>query len=209
MHHLDLKRTRTKSTMHPRWRLTLIPGSVLLTLTLASYTYSSGPVQVCVPSASPELQLTVESVESRPYSKLPQELPKPVVLVGEVVTVTEPEPEPIIVPYTELEVDMVCQTVWGEARGCSPEEWALVVGCICNRADVFGKSIADVVSAPYQFQGYSPHNPVTEEIKAVVLETLDAWANGAEAPVCEPYATSSDYLYFYGDGEHNWFREEY
>lgn len=118
-------------------------------------------------------------------------------------------PTPTPTPYTSLEVDMICQTVWGEARGCSPEEWALVVGCICNRVDAFEESIADVVSAPYQFQGYSPNNPVTEEIKAVVLETLDAWVRGEAAPVYEPYATSSDYLYFHGDGKHNWFREEY
>lgn len=115
----------------------------------------------------------------------------------------------IVLPYTVHEVELVSKAVWGEARGCSLEEQALVVWCICNRADERNQSIAEVVTAPYQFQGYCADNPVEEDIRALVVQVLNQWAAGEEALVLEPYATTSEYLYFWGDGEHNWFREEY
>lgn len=124
------------------------------------------------------------------------------------MTFVEPEPE-VVAKYSSYEVTLVCQTVYGEARGCSREEQMLVAWCICNRADSTGASIEQVVTAPRQFHGYDPEHPVTDEIRSVVLEVLDAWSRGQKALVYEPYATTSDYLYFSGDGVHNWFREEY
>lgn len=123
-------------------------------------------------------------------------------------TSVELEPE-VVAKYNSYEVTLVCQTVYGEARGCSREEQMLVVWCICNRVDYFGTSVEQVVKAPRQFHGYNPEHPVTDEIRSVVLEVLDAWCGGQEALVYEPYATTSEYLFFSGDGVHNWFREEY
>ena len=115
----------------------------------------------------------------------------------------------VVAKYTPYERTLVCQAVWGEARGCTPEEQALVVGCICNRADAWDMSIEEVVTADGQFHGYDPDNLITNDIRKVVTAELEAWARGEEAPVYPPYATTSEYLYFWGDGEHNWFREEY
>lgn len=123
-------------------------------------------------------------------------------------TFVESESE-VVAKYSSYEVTLLCQTVYGEARGCSREEQMLVVWCVCNRVDSSGASIEQVVTAPRQFHGYSPEHPVTDEIRSVVLEVLDAWSRGQEALVYEPYATTSEYLYFSGDGVHNWFREEY
>ena len=120
----------------------------------------------------------------------------------------ESEPE-VIAKYSSRDVTLVCQTVYGEARGCSRAEQMLVAWCICNRVDTTGSSIEQVVLAPGQFCGYSSRNPVTDEIYNLVLEVLDSWSRGQEALVYEPYATTSNYLYFSGDGVHNWFREEY
>lgn len=128
----------------------------------------------------------------------------------EAVHLNEPHAaELVVAKYSSYEVTLVCRTVWGEARGCSPEEQALVVGCICNRVDAWGQSVEEVVTADGQFHGYSAANPVPAEIFEVVSATLEDWARGEEAPVYPPYATTSEYLFFYGDGEHNWFREEY
>lgn len=107
------------------------------------------------------------------------------------------------------EVTLICQTVYGEAKGCSREEQMLVAWCICNRADATGASIEQVVTAPGQFHGYSSEHPVTDEIRSVVVEVLEAWHNGQEALVLPPFATDPDYLYFYGDGSHNYFRKEW
>ena len=111
--------------------------------------------------------------------------------------------------YNAYEVALVAQTVWGEGRACSKEEWMLIVWCICNRADAYDMSIEEVVLAKNQFHGYNPSNPIDKEIVATVVEVLDAWESGEEALIHEPYATTSDYLFFYGDGKHNWFREEW
>lgn len=120
----------------------------------------------------------------------------------------EPE-EPF--PFTEYEVALIAKTVYGEADVCSNTEQELVVWCICNRVDsgLWGSSIELVVTASQQFHGYSPDNPVTEEHVDLVTEVLCQWYAGEQPRVHAPYATSSSYLYFAGDGFHNWFREEY
>ena len=190
------KRILTKSTMRRRSKLTriLVSGSAILLL--ASCVSWNGPEQDYVPSVSPTLPLMDESQNV------------------EQVSLDKAEPEPLnlsepVVKYTSEEVTLVAKTVWGEARGCSREEQMLVVWCICNRADSSEASIEQVVKAPRQFHGYNPEHPVTDEIRSVVLEVLDAWSSGQEALVYEPYATTSEYLYFSGDGVHNWFREEW
>lgn len=123
--------------------------------------------------------------------------------LGQLVEATRPK------PYTEREVEICAKLLYGEARGCTVEEQKLVIWCICNRADKYGQTIERVATAPQQFLGYSSCNPVLEELCSVVREVLDAWARGEEALVYPPYATSSEYLFFYGDGVHNWFREKY
>lgn len=135
----------------------------------------------------------------------------------EAVTLAVEIPEPIkiteLLPYTDADIETLSKMVWGEARGCAAEEQALCIWTVLNRlADGrFGSSIEAIVTAPYQFAGYSEANPVTDEIQAVVIKALDAWAAGEDAPVLEPYATTSEYLYFTGgaDGLHNWFRGAY
>ena len=119
----------------------------------------------------------------------------------------EPEVE-VVAKYSSAEVTIVCQTVWGEARGCSPEEQALVAWCICNWADYQRTNIAEVVTHN-RFHGFDEGHPVTPEIYEVVTGVLEAWARGEEALVYPPYATTPNYLFFGGDGLHNWFREEY
>lgn len=184
---------RIKSTTRRRSKLTrtLVSGSVMLGL--VSFISWPGPKQDCVPSASQMLPLTAESH----VEEAPNQMP---------MSFVESEPE-VVAKYNSYEVTLVCQTVYGEARGCSKEEQMLVVWCICNRADSSGASIEQVVTAPRQFHGYNPEHPVTDEIRSVVLEVLDAWSGGQEALVYEPYATTSEYLFFSGDGAHNWFRE--
>ena len=113
-------------------------------------------------------------------------------------------------PYTPEEVRIVAQTVFGESSVCSRAEQRLVAWCICNRVDTgfWGDTITDVVT-PTQFNGYDPECDVPEEYLDIAREVLEEWASGQPADVCPPYADSSDYLYFYGDGYHNWFRKDW
>ena len=189
------KRILTKSTTRRRSKLTRILVSGSATLLLASCASWNGPEQDFAPSVSPTLPLTDESQNVEPVSFDEESEP---------INLSEP-----VAKYTSEEITLVCQTVYGEARGCSKEEQQLVVWCICNRADYSGTSIEQVVTANRQFHGYAPENPVTEEIFENVTEVLEAWSRNEEALVYEPYATTTEYRYFYGDGRHNWYREEW
>ncbi len=122
-------------------------------------------------------------------------------------------PEP---PYSEQDIDMLAKMVWGEARGCAPEEQALCVWTVINRLEDgrFGDTLQEVLTAPHQFAGYKAKYPITDEIRAVVEDALAAWESGETAPTLPPYAKTSGYLYFTGargdDGQlHNFFEEEY
>lgn len=126
--------------------------------------------------------------------------------------------------YTYDELLMVANTIEGEAGGLSEDEMRLVAWCICNRVDegIWGDSITEVLSTG-QFYAYVPERPLGTKIAkwdtehdanwhAIHLMTiaqavLDEWSNGEQADIVEPYAITPDYLYFYGDGEHNWYRE--
>lgn len=196
MHRYVPKRILTKLTTRRKLKLTriLVSGSAILLL--ASCASWNGPEQDFVPSVSPTLPLTDESLnaETASFNEVESEL----------INLSEP-----VAKYTSEEITLVCQTVYGEARGGSKEEQQLVVWCICNRVDYSGASVEQVVTANRQFHGYDPENPVTEDIFENVTEVLEAWSRNEEALVYEPYATTTEYRYFSGDGRHNWYREEW
>lgn len=182
--------TRTRSITRRRSMLIrlLVDGSVILLL--VSSAYCPGHEQGSVPIVSQTSQLMEES----------QDVDWDRLIVEDEVSVAK---------YSSRDVTLVAQALWGEARGCSRDEQKLVVWCICNRADARGQSIEEVVTAPHQFAGFNPEHPVDAELVAVAEEVLQAWSRGEEALILPPYANTSDYQFFHGDGEHNWFREEY
>lgn len=114
---------------------------------------------------------------------------------------SEPEPEPVI----SDEAVYIAKTVWGEARGCSREEQEQVIWCILNRVDDprFPNDVIGVVTQPYQFHGYSAEFPVEQALYDLAVDVLDRWKNGGERNL------GPEYLYFSGDGVHNYFRVEY
>lgn len=189
------KRILTKSTTPRKLKLTrvLVSGGVILAL--VSSLSQIGHEQASVPTVSPTSPSMVESQE-------------PIKIDWQSTIEATRIPE-VVAKYSYYEIVLTAKTVWGEARGCSREEQKLVVWCICNRADARNQSVEEVVTAPYQFAGYDPDHPVEPEIVEVVEEVFQAWARGEEALILPPYATTSNYQFFGGDGEHNWFREEY
>lgn len=192
---------RTRSTMRRRSMLTRLLVSGSATLLLVSFAFCPGHRQGSAPTVSQTSQLMEES-QDVDWDRL----------IAEAYLVeaeAEASANAVVTKYSSHEVTLVAKTVWGEARGCSREEQMLVVWCICNRADARGQSIEQVVTARNQFHGYSEGNPVDEDILEAVREVLEAWSRGEKALVLKPYATTSDYQFFIGDGYHNWFREEY
>lgn len=177
------KKTRTKSTTRQERLLILALVGVLLILLLVPSNSGSGQSQDSVRTVS-------------------QRLPQTVVLEE------EEEPEEL---FSDYDAELIAKTIWGEARGCSPEEQRLVAWCILNRVDtgIWGDTIEDVIKYPNAFQGYDINNPTTYKCLELAKEVLIEWTSGGECEVLAPYATEPGYLYFVGRDGHNWFREEW
>lgn len=123
-----------------------------------------------------------------------------------------PTPTPALYIPDEAEVEMLARLIWGEARGIpSDMHKAAVVWCVLNRVDAEGwpDTVAEVVTQPHQFAGYSPDYPATEEFKAIAADVLIRWERekreGGEVGRVLP----AEYVFFTGDGEVNHFRTEY
>ena len=121
-------------------------------------------------------------------------------------------PLPEEITPNEKDVQLIAKTIYGEARGItSSMERAAVAWCILNRVDGTGwpDTIAEVVTQPGAFAGYSPSNPATDEFMTLARDVLVRWEEekrqGGEAGRVLP----ADYTYFSGDGKHNYFRNKY
>lgn len=134
-------------------------------------------------------------------------------------TAQGPEPQ-VIVRYAtgreQEEHDLetlaaLARTVWGEARGCTTTEQAAVVWCVLNRADrpEWPDDPLEVVQQPRQFSGYDPEHPVQPEILDLVEDVLDRWELEKTAVGDVGRVLPREYVFFDGDGRHNYFRTEW
>lgn len=108
-------------------------------------------------------------------------------------------------PYTDEEVQAIARTIAGECYEDKTEDKRKVAEVIVNRVSAgFGDTVMEVVSTPYQFNGYySQSREISENDFAVAKEVLTRWYENG----CEPL---SEYLYFTaGDNRENEFRKEY
>lgn len=108
-------------------------------------------------------------------------------------------------------VEAGAKTVWGEARGCPPQEQAAVMWCILNRVDSseFPNDILSVIEQPGQFAGYSPDNPVEPHLVALVEDVMGRWELEKTAVGSVGRVLPQDYTFFTGDGVYNHFRDAY
>lgn len=122
----------------------------------------------------------------------------------------EPEQEPTQKLWTDEEVIVLAKMLYGEARGVpSKMEQAGCVWCVCNRCDVYNEGVVEITTAPYQFVGYDPNNPILDELYDLCEDVLSRWYAEKAGEVNVGRVLPSDFLYFYGDGQHNYFRNEY
>lgn len=107
----------------------------------------------------------------------------------------------VYVDYADAEY--LANVTWGEARGCSVTEQAAVMWCVLNRVDspLYPDSVGEVVTQRAQFNGYSDNNPITQEMIQLANSVLTYWYGGDDSGRVLP----KEYLYFTGDGKHNYF----
>ena len=195
-----VRRMARQKARRRRARQRNIVAAVTVAITFTAFMLAAGAApesQTKDPSHGIEPEVITHTVESAPLVTAKPEM-------------QTPAPE---LPYTEEEVWMLAQTVYGEAMITNSDmEMAAVAWCVLNRVDnpVFKVStIAEAVTAPSQFHGYSEDHPVDEHIEWLVRDVLNRWVaekNGAENV---GRVLPADYLYFWGDGWHNHFTKEY
>lgn len=116
--------------------------------------------------------------------------------------------------YTERDIEVVAKTVYGEALVTNSDmEMAAVVWCILNRVDskgyACGETIEYVTTFPGQFQGYSESHPVTDHIEELVIDVFERWTAEKNGEKDVGRVLPKEYLYFWGDGRHNYFTTEF
>ncbi len=133
--------------------------------------------------------------------------------VAEAVKLTlhvDDEPEKLV--WSQAEVEAIAKTVYGEAMVTgSDKEMSAVVWCILNRVDspVYPDSIIEVITQHKQFHGYHEENPMDAGIEALVLDVLGRWEAEKQGQENVGRTLPAEYLFFWGDGWHNYFTTEF
>lgn len=136
---------------------------------------------------------------------------QPTVIIDEPITEESTIETDISKPEYRDEVIYIAKTVYGEARGCTTTEQAAVVWSILNRVDSDLKYMPDdiigVVTQKDQYLGYNPKHPVTDEIVNLVEDVIDRWVMEKAGEKNVGRVLPKNYLWFYGDGKHNYFTD--
>lgn len=182
---------------------------LILVIGLISFGINNYKIGQQLESTQKTLEQTQETlrVETEKYLALEEELQT----ANTVIEALKSEEYIVGTTVTKMEIDMLAQTVWGEARGSNTMEQSAVVWCILNRVDAGRGSIAEVITAPNQFHGYSSDFPVTDEIKALVEDVVARWKLEKIIDGNVGRTLPSNYLYFRADstGLGNVFRNQY
>lgn len=125
---------------------------------------------------------------------------------GKPVATPAPTPE-LKQYYTENDVIIIAKILYNECRGLPKLEQACVAWVILNRVDAgrFGSSISAVATAPYQF-AYSSGTPVNQAQYDIALDVLTRWNLEKNGQTDVGRVLPSNYLFFHGDGHHNYFK---
>lgn len=194
-----MKRPTYKRTLFSILTRTMIAGLALVTALL---------ILLCACSTS--RTSSAETMQTRPTTNVTTNTSTPITTCPVVSTpeATKPEWQP-----DQADVEAIAKTLWGECRGVPyTSHKAAVVWCILNRVDkggYFGSSIIEVVSKPNQFVGYDPDYPVDPELEEIARDVLKRWHAEKEGETKVGRVLPSGYCYFVGDGELNYFTNEW
>lgn len=122
-------------------------------------------------------------------------------------------PEPTIEDWWGEEAAYIAKTIYGEAMVCSTTERAAVAWCILNRVDstdpFYPDDIIGAVTQSQQFHGYDEDHPVLPELYDLALDVIERWLQEKNGAADAGRVLPAEYLFFSGDGTHNYFRTEW
>lgn len=103
------------------------------------------------------------------------------------------------------------QLMWHESADIpSDTEKVAVAWCVFNRVDDprFPDSVITVLEQPGQFDGgYDPEYPVEPALYSLALEAVIQW-RAEKTGVCISRPIPEGFVFYSGDGRHNYFRKE-
>ena len=116
------------------------------------------------------------------------------------------EPE---IRIDERDAELLAQTMYGEYRGPDKVQQAAVAWCVLNRCDYLDEEVEHIVTAPFQFIGYDPFNPVTNELYDMAVDVLTRWEREKLGEENVGRVLPRGYLWFSGNGRENIYRDRY
>ena len=127
------------------------------------------------------------------------------------ILVTEEERKEIgdKVNNLENEIIMISKVIYREAGGISDfSHRAAVAWCILNRVDSekYGNSIEEVITSPYQF-AWIENTPVEEDNYNIAKDVVTRWILEKKGIEEVGRVLPSDYYFFIGDGQYNYFKQ--
>ena len=117
--------------------------------------------------------------------------------------------------YTGDDVDILANIIWHEARGIEEDvELACVAWTVCNRVDAGYGTLREVMTAPYQFayvagKTFEETDPVYARCREMAADVLNRWSREKNGDDEVGRVLPKGYLWYSGDGEHNYFRDAY
>ena len=109
--------------------------------------------------------------------------------------------------YDEEQAIALAKLMYAEARGCSKREQSMVAWTVLNRVDVGYDGMTDfwsILTAPSQFAYWSSCSYEEYEYE-IAVDVLQRWAAEKDGVQNSGRTLPKGYLYYYGDGVHNYF----
>ncbi|MEG2103859.1 MAG: cell wall hydrolase [Oscillospiraceae bacterium] len=126
------------------------------------------------------------------------------------IHINDPPIEALPLTYTDSDAQMLAKTLYHECRGIvSDTEKACIAWTILNRVDAgYADTISGVVTAAAQF-AYSPNAPTWDNLLKLSYDVLNRWDREKKGETEVGRVLPKDYLWYGGDGAHNYFRNSY
>ena len=109
--------------------------------------------------------------------------------------------------YDSDQAVALAQLMWAEARGCSKREQSLIAWTVLNRVDACYSGLTDfwsILTQPNQFYYWSSCGYEEYEYE-IAVDILQRWAAEKDGVEDSGRTLPHGYLYYYGDGVHNYF----
>lgn len=177
-------------------------GNSEVTTECTTTTTSTATTSTTSSSTTTATTMTTTVATTTVWENTPQIETQPYVATTQPVAV---EKQPVEVsgdlPITESERIMLCNLVGREygSDWVSVYDKACVVATVMNRVNSasFPNTIYEVLVQPNQFTGYIPQDTYTYQVTDSCVEAVDYYFNHQDE--------FGNYLYFYGDGQRNYF----